>query len=99
MATYPVSSLLLAFSLLTLGCSTSQDISGLKQACTTDWYSVVEKQVPTDDGHGHGPDLGSGEWRSVVEFKLGIHGNPEVPSRGTDQWCDYIDKYYIQPVR
>ena len=99
MATYPVTSVLLALSLLTPGCSTSQDISGLKQACTTDWYSVVEKQVSTGDGYGHGPDLGSGEWRSVVEYKLGIRGNPEVPSRGTDQWCDYIDTYYIQPVR
>lgn len=97
MTTYSVTTVLLAMSLLTPACSTYQDVRGLKQACTTDWYSVVEKQVPTGDSHGHGPDLGSGEWRSVVEFKLGIRGNTEVPPRGTDQWCDYIDTVYIQP--
>jgi hypothetical protein len=32
------------------------------------------------------------EWQSVVEFKLGIRGSPEVPSRETDEWCRYIDE-------
>lgn len=67
--------------------------------CTDEWYSLVEKQVPTGDGSGHGPDLGSGEWRSVVEFKLGIRGNTEIPPRVTDQWCEYIDRHHIEPRR
>lgn len=71
--------------------------SGIHQkTCTSDWYSKVEKQVATGDDSGHGPDLGSGEWRSVVEFKLGIRGKPEVPSKNTDQWCDYINRHYIK---
>ena len=41
---------------------------------------------------GHGPDIGSEEWKSVIEFKLGIRGNPDVPDRNSSQWCDYIDK-------
>ena len=40
---------------------------------------------------GHGPDIGSGEWKSVVEFKLGIRGNPDVPDRDSQEWCSYID--------
>lgn len=78
----------------TVGCALSSDIH--KKTCTSDWYSQVEKQVSTGDGRGHGPDLGSGEWRSVVEFKLGIRGNPDVPPKNTDQWCDYINRNYIK---
>jgi hypothetical protein len=48
--------------------------------------------VTTGDGQGHGPDIGSDEWRSVVEFKLGIRGNPAVPSRASREWCHYIDE-------
>ncbi len=81
----------------TFGWATSEDNNFQKNICTSDWYSLVEKQVLTGDGSGHGPDLGSGEWRSVVEFKLGIRGNPEVPPGDTEQWCDYINTHYIKP--
>ena len=64
--------------------------------CSTEWYSLVEKQILTGDGKGHGPDPGSTEWRSVVEFKLGIRNDPRVPPLDTDQWCDYIDRIYIR---
>lgn len=47
--------------------------------------------MPTGDGQGHGPDLGSDEWKSVVEFKLGIRGDPQVPGRDSQAWCTYID--------
>ena len=90
-----ISALITLFNLV-LGCAISDESGVRKNICTSDWYSLVEKQVPTGDGRGHGPDLGSSEWRSVVEFKLGIRGNPYIPPRHTDQWCDYIDKYYIQ---
>ncbi|GIU18841.1 hypothetical protein [Shewanella sp. MBTL60-007] len=63
--------------------------------CNLDWFKKVEKKVFTGDGQGHGPDLGSMEWRSVVEFKLGIRGNEANPKLDSEQWCDYIDKHYI----
>jgi len=68
-------------------------------SCIYYWYSLVEKKVLIGDGSGHGPDLGSDEWRSAVEYKLGIRDNPEVPPRDTDQWCEYINTYYIKPAQ
>ena len=40
---------------------------------------------------GHGPDIGSEEWKSVIEFKLGVRGNPNVPDRNSREWCRFID--------
>jgi uncharacterized protein (TIGR02246 family) len=60
--------------------------------CSQPWLQMVEQKLSTGDGQGHGPDLGSSEWRSVVEFKLGIRGNPDVPDRATEEWCAYIDQ-------
>src|SRR5210317_1571361 len=60
--------------------------------CSTPWLQMVEQTLSTGDGQGHGPDLGSSEWRSVVEFKLGIRGNPDVPDRVSEEWCTYIDQ-------
>jgi hypothetical protein len=61
-------------------------------ACNAAWYRSIEAKVPTGDGQGHGPDVGSDEWKSVVEFKLGIRGDPAVPSRDSEAWCRYIDQ-------
>ena len=47
--------------------------------CTDSWYQSIEEKVSTSDGQGHGPDVGSDEWKSVIEFKLGIRGKPDVP--------------------
>jgi uncharacterized protein len=60
--------------------------------CTQQWYRFIEDKVATGDGQGHGPDLGSTEWQSVVEFKLGIRGKAEVPQRNSDAWCHHIDQ-------
>jgi hypothetical protein len=87
---------LAAFVMLAIGCTAPEGNGDRKRACSSDWYSLVEQQVPTGDGAGHGPDLGSSEWRSVVEFKLGIRGDPGVPHLDTNQWCDYIDKNYVR---
>ena len=62
-----------------------------KPNCGDDWYALVESKLPTGDGAGHGPDPGSDEWRSVVEFRLGIRGDATVPDRSTPDWCKYID--------
>ena len=80
----------------TTGCMTSGD-DGVRQGpCSSDWYALVEKRIPTGDGHGHGPDQGSTEWRSVVEFKLGIRGDTAIPPVDSDQWCEYIDSRYVR---
>lgn len=91
------------------GCSDSSDQVTMNQVevkqastpesnqngCNLAWFNKVEEQISTGDGQGHGPDLGSLEWRSVVEFKLGIRGNESNPELGSDLWCDYIDKQYM----
>ena len=59
--------------------------------CSDEWNSYVESVLGTGDGMGHGPDPGSSEWKSVVEFRLEIRGNPEVPDPETQDWCIYID--------
>jgi len=64
--------------------------------CSNAWYTVVEEQIPTGDGQGHGPDLGSMEWRSVIKFKLGIRGDKNNPALASEQWCQYIDVNYIK---
>ena len=58
--------------------------------CSEEWQQQVEYIVGRGDGQGHGPDLGSEEWKSVVEFKLGIRGSGEVPDRDAEAWCVYI---------
>ena len=45
---------------------------------------------------GHGPDIGGQEWKSVIEFKLGIRDDADVPDLNVPQWCDYIDDYINQ---
>lgn len=65
---------------------------GRDSFCTQKWYLFIERKVATGDGQGHGPDLGSDEWQSVVEFKLGIRGKADVPQRNSDAWCRYIDR-------
>ena len=62
------------------------------QACTQAWNEWVETQLVSGDGMGHGPDIGSEEWQSVIEFKLGVRGKPEVPPRASDNWCEFIDQ-------
>jgi uncharacterized protein len=60
--------------------------------CSDAWYRSIEEKVPTGDGQGHGPDIGSDEWKSVVEFKTGIRDRPEVPKRDSTAWCQHIDR-------
>jgi len=59
------------------------------------WFKTIEAAVSTGDGHGHGPDLGSEEWQSVVEFKLGIRDRSDTPARSTTAWCRYIDSLVV----
>lgn len=60
--------------------------------CSDQWFRFVEEKVPTGDGQGHGPDIGSDEWMSAIEFKLGIRGKSDLPSKNSDVWCRHIDQ-------
>jgi hypothetical protein len=60
--------------------------------CSDAWYQAVEAQLASGDGQGHGPDIGSDEWQSVIEFRLGVRGQPDVPARDSLAWCRYIDQ-------
>jgi len=60
--------------------------------CSDEWNHYVESILSSGDGMGHGPDIGSDEWKSVIEFKLGVRGKAEVPDRSSEAWCNYIDE-------
>jgi len=62
------------------------------EPCSEGWNLIVEQLLVTGDDRGHGPDLGSAEWQSVVEFKLGLRGEPDVPQLGSRAWCRFIDR-------
>jgi len=61
-------------------------------ACGDAAHRAIEKKLPSGDGQGHGPDIGSDEWKSVIEFKLGVRGKAGVPGRETDAWCRYVER-------
>ena len=82
----------------TTACFMNEESNTEQQACSNDWYLLVEKQISTGDGQGHGPDLGSIEWRSTIEFKLGIRDQPDIPALDTEQWCSYINEHFIKPT-
>ncbi|NRA54033.1 MAG: hypothetical protein HRU23_07790 [Gammaproteobacteria bacterium] len=62
--------------------------------CTGPWFSAVNHHLAVLDQQGHGPDNGSAEWRSVVEFKLELKDKPNRPellsNLLSNAWCDYI---------
>ncbi|NKF51713.1 hypothetical protein G3R49_14195 [Shewanella sp. WXL01] len=95
-------------ALLTVGCSEepiikrspiSDDPSLLANAkpitCTYEVLEKLEQGLSSQDGHGHGPDIGSDEWFGVIEFKLDIQSNASLPERGTDKWCDYMHQQML----
>jgi len=64
-------------------------------SCSDARLGSIEKQVMSGDGEGHGPDIGSDEWQSVIEFKLGVRGKDGVPARDSEAWCDYVEQLAI----
>lgn len=84
--------LTLTVALLLAGCAAKPPPPS-PAPCSTDWYKVMESQLTTGDNQGHGPDPGSIEWRSVIEFKLGIRGDTDTPDRRSPEWCTFIDAY------
>lgn len=51
----------------------------------------IESQRPTSDKNGHGPDIGSREWRGVILHRLGVK-DPHRQSLDEKQWCAYVLK-------
>jgi len=62
------------------------------RACDQAAYRVIEERVGSGDGRGHGPDVGSDEWKSVIEFRLGLRGSDATPPRESEAWCAYIEE-------
>jgi len=89
------SSLIILLFITTISCSAKLADKIHITPCSTEWYKRVESQISTGDKLGHGPDIGSAEWRSVIEFKLGIRGKSTKPPLSSQQWCEYIEKNYI----
>jgi hypothetical protein len=77
------------------GCTTIEESDSSKTLCEPHWYSLAENKVNTGDGRGHGPDLGSAEWRLVIEFKLGIKDDVNLPDIESYAWCRYINDHYL----
>lgn len=67
-----------------------------KPNCSSEWQHFVDNTVTSGDGMGHGPDIGSEEWKSVIEFKLGVRGQSGVPDRQSPEWCTYIQELIDQ---
>lgn len=59
--------------------------------CTLPWYEHVEAELKISDAEGHGPDLGTAEWKSAVEYRLGVRDKPDFPEPDTSAWCTHVD--------
>jgi hypothetical protein len=66
-----VLAVILALGVL-VGCGESVVVKEWDQGESWDqWARGVEARFPVGDARGHGPDLGSAEWRAAVEEKIG----------------------------
>ena len=78
------------------GCAQASDVhfsgTAAEILCSDSWYRFIDDTVVSSDNQGHGPDIGSDEWKSVIEFKLGIRDEPNLPDRDSDAWCRHIDQ-------
>ena len=60
--------------------------------CSDAWNRMIDAKVTSGDGRGHGPDIGSDEWKGTIEFRLGVRGKPGIPPRSSEAWCRTIDE-------
>lgn len=78
------------------GCASPQNNApapaNADELCGTGWAQNVENHLHSGDNQGHGPDIGSQEWQSTIEFRLGVRGKPDTPALTDPLWCRYIDK-------
>jgi hypothetical protein len=66
------------------------------ELCSVAWYEYMEEKIAVADEHGHGPDVGSSEWRYSVEHKLGVAGSEQHPLPQSEAWCAYIQSHIGQ---
>lgn len=86
--------LLIVALIMSCSCSSLSEVPsselGAQVSCGEQWYRDVEEVLHISDAQAHGPDLGSEEWRSAVEFKLHLGAVDRLPTKNSQQWCDYI---------
>lgn len=63
-----------------------------ESSCDMARFEDIDAQLQSGDGMGHGPDIGSDEWKSVIEFLLGLRGAEGLPSHHSPKWCDAIQQ-------
>lgn len=89
--------------LVLLGCADTTDgaldieMQELKDSnaltpCSKAWMVFIDDSITTQDENQHGPDIGSAEWKSTIEYKLNVKNNPEVPDQNSQDWCIYVDE-------
>ncbi|MGD8863157.1 MAG: hypothetical protein PVI30_24295 [Myxococcales bacterium] len=69
------------------------------EPCSAAWYAHVEQRVGVADAQGHGPDPGSDEWKSAVEFRLAVRDDESFPDPASAAWCERIDALLPDPAR
>ena len=77
--------------LLTVCSAVSNNETRAPIPCAEEALLSIERQVTSSDSEGHGPDVGSQEWHSVVEFHLGVRGDKNIPVKGTKKWYDFVE--------
>lgn len=76
-----------------IGCNAPQSEANAEpMICSTTQFLAIDKHVQSGDGMGHGPDIGSGEWKSAIEHKLGLAGHANLPEQDAKQWCRFIQQ-------
>ena len=81
-------------SIVLIGCesfSNNTQAANTSPPCSPEWNRMVEQQISTGDGHGHGPDIGSSEWYYVIHRKL-RWPEPANPQPGSPDWCQRADQ-------
>jgi uncharacterized protein len=81
----------LAFCALASGAALAAAEPAPATLCSEAWNRMIEAKVGSGDGRGHGPDIGSDEWKGTIEFRLGVRGRPDIPPRNSEAWCRTID--------
>ena len=59
--------------------------------CSTADILNLAAKLDVSDGAGHGPDIGSAEWRAAIEFRMGITESEHVHDNDTKNWCQFIE--------
>lgn len=55
------------------------------------WYEWVDEKAGVSDGHGHGPDYGSGEWCQAANWRVfGQRNNDETVC--SQEWMQAVDQ-------